>query len=151
MRPRLQDRVAIVTGGSRGIGAAIARRFAEEGAQVAVLDIDGEAASSVAGEVGGFPIEVDVAESGALAEAFGRAAAHMDGLTTVFNNAGIGGALGRITEIHAEDWDHTFAVLVRGVFLGVKHGARIMKDQGDGGSILNTGSVAGRVMNAPSS
>jgi NAD(P)-dependent dehydrogenase (short-subunit alcohol dehydrogenase family) len=69
-------------------------------------------------------------------DAFGR-------LDCMFNNAGIGGALGPITELEVDDWDFTFAVLVRGVFLGTKHAARTMIDLGRGGTILNTASVAG--------
>ena len=63
--------------------------------------------------------------------------------TSLFNNAGVGGAFGPITEISVADWDRTFAVLMRSVFLGIKHGARVMIDQGRGGSIINTASVAG--------
>ena len=63
----------------------------------------------------------------------------------VFNNAGVGGAFGPLTDIDVADWDRTFAVLVRSVFLGIKHAARAMIDQGRGGSIINTASVAGLV------
>jgi len=69
-------------------------------------------------------------------EEFGR-------LDCVFNNAGLGGAVGSLLETEVEDWDFTFAVLVRGVFLGIKHGARALQAQGEGGSIINTASVAG--------
>ena len=69
-------------------------------------------------------------------EAFG-------GLDFVFNNAGVGGAFGPVTELEVADWDYTFAVLVRGVFLGTKHAARAMQAQGRGGVIVNTGSIAG--------
>jgi NAD(P)-dependent dehydrogenase (short-subunit alcohol dehydrogenase family) len=68
--------------------------------------------------------------------AFGR-------LDCVFNNAGVAGAIGPITHLTVEAWDYTMAVLVRGVFLGMKHGARLMKAQGQGGVILSTASVAG--------
>ena len=61
----------------------------------------------------------------------------------MFNNAGIGGAFGPITEIDVDDWDRTFAILLRSVFLGIKHGARALIEQGHGGSIINTASVAG--------
>jgi NAD(P)-dependent dehydrogenase (short-subunit alcohol dehydrogenase family) len=59
------------------------------------------------------------------------------------NNAGVGGAFGPLTELHVEDWDYTFAVLVRGVFLGSKHAARLMCEQREGGAIVNVGSIAG--------
>lgn len=59
------------------------------------------------------------------------------------NNAGVGGAFGPITELEAEDWDYSFAVLVRSVFLGTKHAARLMQSGGRPGSIVNTGSIAG--------
>ena len=83
-------------------------------------------------------IDADVASAVALAvEAFGR-------LDIMFNNAGIGGAFGPITEIESDDWDATFAVLVRGVFLGTKHAARALIAQREGGVIINTASVAGQ-------
>ena len=65
------------------------------------------------------------------------------GLDIVFNNAGVGGAVGPLTETTVSDWDYTFDVLAKGVFLGIKHAARIMKSAGKGGSIVNTASVAG--------
>mgnify|MGYP003342375169 CR=1 FL=1 len=67
----------------------------------------------------------------------------------MFNNAGIGGAFGPLTEIDADDWDRTFEVLVRGVFLGTKHAARAMIKQG-GGSIINTASIADMLMGSSS-
>src|SRR5258708_28437968 len=70
--------------------------------------------------------------------AFGR-------LDVVFDNAGLGGAYGPVTDIDVADWDRTFAVISRGVFLGTKHGARAMIALGNGGSIINDSSVAGLV------
>ena len=64
-------------------------------------------------------------------------------LDILFNNAGVGGAFGPITEIDVDDWDFTLAVLLRSVFLGIKHGARMLIEQGEGGSIINTASIAG--------
>ena len=71
------------------------------------------------------------------------AVAEFKQLDIICNNAGIGGAFGSVTDIEVEDWDETFAVLVRGVFLGVKHATRQFRTQGWGGAIVNTASVAG--------
>jgi hypothetical protein len=79
--------------------------------------------------------EVEAAVA-AVPERYGR-------LDCVVNNAGVGGAFGPITEIEVEDWDYTFAVITRGVFLGIKHAARVMQAMGTPGSIVNTGSIAG--------
>jgi NAD(P)-dependent dehydrogenase (short-subunit alcohol dehydrogenase family) len=72
-----------------------------------------------------------------------RALAEFGRLDCVFNNAGIGGALGSVLDLEVEDWDATCAVLLRGVFLGIKHGGRALRALGRGGSIVNTASVAG--------
>jgi len=147
---RLDGKVAVITGGASGMGRAAAERFCREGARVVAVDLNetngkqlvadlddagfGGAVRFVRGDVA---VEADVA--GAVAEAvagFGR-------LDVVFNNAGVGGAFGPITDIAVEDWDWTFGVLCRGVFLGIKHGARAMIGQGRGGAIVNTASVAG--------
>jgi NAD(P)-dependent dehydrogenase (short-subunit alcohol dehydrogenase family) len=78
-----------------------------------------------------------------VAALVGHAVERFGGLDCIFNNAGVGGAFGPIGETTAEEWDFTFAVLVRGVFLGVKHASNRMKAQGRGGSIINTASIAG--------
>jgi len=142
---RLEGRVAVITGAASGMGLATAERFIAEGASVVIADFNadaGEAAATALGERCRFTrcdvsVEDDVAAAVALAtDAYGR-------LDIMFNNAGIGGAFGPITEVKADDWDQTFAVLMKGVFLGTKHAARILIDQGEGGSIINTASVAG--------
>lgn len=142
---RLVGKVAVITGAGSGMGLATAARFVAEGAKVVIADLNaetGEAAAASLGEAARFTrcdvaVEDDVAAAVALAtDVFGR-------LDVVFNNAGIGGAFGPITEIDVDDWDTTFAVLVRGVFLGTKHAARVMIDQGEGGAIINTASIAG--------
>jgi NAD(P)-dependent dehydrogenase (short-subunit alcohol dehydrogenase family) len=146
----LTGRVAVITGGASGMGRATVERFLAEGASVVVGDLNADrgaellAACEAAGHLDrvrftriDVSIEDDVASMVSLAvEAFG-------GLDVIFNNAGIGGAFGPITEIEVDDWDTTFAVLVRSVFLGTKHAARVMIEQGRGGSIINTASVAG--------
>ncbi len=142
---RLSGMTAVITGGASGMGLATAERFVAEGANVVIADFNREAGTEVAEALGSrvrFALcdvsdEQDVAAAVDLAfESFGR-------LDVMFNNAGIGGAFGPITELEVDDWDATFAVLVRGVFLGIKHAARIMIEQGSGGSIINTASIAG--------
>src|SRR5262249_54792678 len=88
-------------------------------------------------------VRTDVAEEADVARMIDVATSDFGKVDVVFNNAGIGGAFGPLTNIEVEDWDFTFSVLVRGVFLGIKHGARAMKRQGTGGSIISTASVAG--------
>lgn len=150
MSGRLDGKVALVTGGGSGIGRATALVFLREGARVVVGDLNEAslaetlalaraqgAADRLAGLRADVSAERDVAALVTLAgERFG-------GLDCLFNNAGVGGAFGPIGETTVEEWDFTFAVLVRGVFLGIKHGAARMKAQGRGGSIINTASIAG--------
>ena len=150
MSGALESKVAIVTGGASGMGLATVRRFLEEGASVVVGDLNAENGRTVVEELNAegyegkvsftvtdVSVEDDVAAMTELAvDAYGR-------LDVVFNNAGIGGAFGPITELEVDDWDKTFHILVRSIFLGTKHAARIMIDQGQGGSIINTASIAG--------
>ncbi|MPY93344.1 MAG: glucose 1-dehydrogenase [Acidimicrobiia bacterium] len=147
---RLEGKVAIVTGGASGMGLGTVERFLAEGARVVVGDLNaakGEeltAACAARGQADrvrftrtDVSLEEDVAALVSLAvEAFG-------GLDVMFNNAGIGGAFGPITELDADAWDETFDIDVRSVFLGIKHAARVMLEAGQGGSIINTASVAG--------
>ena len=142
---QLAGKVAVITGAASGMGLATAERFVAEGAKVVIADFNADAGRAAAEALGpsarftrcDVSVEDDVAAAVALAtDAFGR-------LDVMFNNAGIGGAFGPITEIEVDHWDATFAVLVRGVFLGTKHAARVLIEQGDGGSIINTASVAG--------
>jgi NAD(P)-dependent dehydrogenase (short-subunit alcohol dehydrogenase family) len=147
---RLAGRVALITGGASGMGLATALRFLAEGAAVVVADLnEGNGASFLDdarrvgyGERARF-VRVDVSEERDIEQAVSVAVTELGGLDIVFNNAGVGGAFGPVTEIEVEDWDYTFAVLCRGVFLGIKHGARAMRAAGGGGSIINTASVAG--------
>ena len=151
MAGRLVGKVAVVTGGASGMGLATVRRFLEEGARVVIADLN-EANGGAAleglerdGLAGGARfIPVDVAEEADIERMIAFAVAEFGQLDILFNNAGVGGAFGPITDLELEDWNYTFAVLVGGVFLGIKHGARQMIAQGWGGSIINTGSVAGQ-------
>jgi NAD(P)-dependent dehydrogenase (short-subunit alcohol dehydrogenase family) len=140
---RLQGRVAVITGAGSGIGAETARLFAAHGAQVVVADMRGDEGRAVAASIGS-PAEAfecnvsDPANVEALirfaTERFGR-------LDVLFNNAGFGGAIGPIESTRLEDYELTFDVLLKGVFLGMKYAAPVMKAQG-AGSIISTASVA---------
>ena len=147
MTGRLDGRVALITGGASGMGLATVRRFVAEGARVVMADLNEESATSAIAELGaGERVRFERVDVSAEADVERAVAAAVDAfgqLDIVFNNAGVGGAFGAVTDLHVEDWDYTFAVLVRGVFLGIKHGARQLIEQGWGGSIINTASIAG--------
>jgi NAD(P)-dependent dehydrogenase (short-subunit alcohol dehydrogenase family) len=144
MSGRLEGKVAVITGAASGIGAGTARMFVAHGAKVIVADMQAEAGMALVDELGentrfalcNVTKEADVAAAVDLAVSeFGR-------LDVMFNNAGIIGAVGRISEMPVEAWDNTIAILLRGVFLGVKHAARVMMPQ-NSGVIINTSSTAG--------
>jgi len=141
---RLKDRVAIITGAGSGIGAASARRFVEEGAKVLIADMRDDAGQAVADELGDSAafLHVDVSKEHQVSAAVDEAMSTWGRLDVIFNNAGFGGALGSIENTSVEDFDLTFDVLVKGVFLGIKHAVPAMRESG-GGSIINTASVAG--------
>lgn len=146
---RLHDQVAVITGGAAGIGAATVRMFIAEGARVVIGDMNEHAARDLIAELddagSGDRVRfqhVDVADESQVIDLIDMATADFGGVDVVFNNAGIGGAIGSILELEVEHWDQTFAVMTRGVFLGIKHGARAMRDSGRGGSIINTASIA---------
>jgi NAD(P)-dependent dehydrogenase (short-subunit alcohol dehydrogenase family) len=150
MTGRLEGKVAVVTGGASGMGRSTVFRFLAEGARVVVADLNeetGKETVELAGARGASDrvrfVRTDVAEESDVERMIALAVSDFGRLDCVFNNAGIGGALGSVLETEAEDWDFTFAVLVRAVFLGIKHGGRVLKEQGEGGSIINTASVAG--------
>ena len=147
---RLKGRVAVITGGASGMGLASVMRFLAEGAQVVIADYNsetGEAAikdaiSTGFGDAVSF-IRTDVAREEDVIAMLDHAVDRFGRLDVVFNNAGVGGAIGPLTDTSVEDWDYTFDVLAKGVFLGIKHAARILRRQDTGGSIINTASIAG--------
>ena len=150
MAGRLEGKVAAITGGASGMGRESVLRFLREGASVAFGDLnEATAAETLAAvEREGFVrnaafLRCDVAQEADVEALVKLATTRFGRLDCMFNNAGVGGAFGPITEVLVEEWDYTFAVLTRGVFLGVKHAARVMQAQGQGGVILNTASVAG--------
>lgn len=144
MGDRLQGRVAVVTGGASGIGEATVRRFVEEGALVVVADLQAEPGRALAAELGDAVafVATDVTSEADVAAAVDLAVSRFGRLDVMFNNAGIIGAVGPVAETSIESWDRTVSVLMRGVFLGMKHAARVMVPQRSG-SIVSTSSTAG--------
>lgn len=144
MAGRLDTKVAVVTGGANGIGAGTARRFVDEGARVVIADLQVDAGTALASELGDAArfVRADVTSEDDIAAAVDHAVTEFGRLDVMFNNAGIVGVIGRIADTPADAWDHTVSILLRGVFLGMKHAARVMVPQGSG-AIISTSSTAG--------
>lgn len=146
---RLEGKVAIVTGGAVGIGAACVRRMAEEGAAVAILDLqdtEGQALAAELAAAGGRAAfwRVDVSDESALRTAIDAAADRFGGLHVMVNNAGISGSPKPTDEVTEAEWDRVQAVNVKGVYFGTKHAIPHLRRAG-GGSIVNLSSIAGLV------
>src|SRR5579875_3118434 len=123
---RLTGKVAAITGAASGIGRATAVLFAAEGAAVRECKENGGRAVFQ---------KTDVASEADVKAMIARAVAEFGGLDIIYNNAGLGGALGPLEQISVENWDSSLAVLLRGVFLGMKHAIPEMRKRG-GGSII---------------
>jgi NAD(P)-dependent dehydrogenase (short-subunit alcohol dehydrogenase family) len=139
----LSGRVALVTGSAGGIGKAIAKKFAEEGACVIINDINAERLESAIAEFEqGFgkdtasAVVLDVTNNDTIEKAFAVAAIAFGGVDIIVNNAGISISKS-ITEHTIEDWDKLYDILVKGQFLVSKLGVEIMRKQGTGGDIVN--------------
>ena len=141
---RLDDKVAIITGGASGIGAGTVRRFAEEGARVLVGDLDAEKGEALVAKIGDGAafLQTDVSQEEQVAAMVAEATDRWGRLDCLFNNAGFGGALGPIAKTTVDDFDLTMDVLLKSVFLGMKHASPVMSAQGSG-SIISNASVAG--------
>ena len=142
--PRLNGKVTLITGGASGIGEGTARLFGEEGATVVIADIQDDRGQRLAKELGSRAayVHADVSREAEVRAAVNAAVERFGRLDCLFNNAGFGGVQGGIEDIPVSGFDETIGVLLRGVFLGMKHAAPIMKRQGSG-SIISTASVAG--------
>ncbi len=138
MAGRLAGKVAVVTGGAKGQGEGVARRFAAEGARVAVLDVLGDGAR-VAAEIDGRFFRCDVAREDEVAAAIDGAVAAFGGLDVLYNNAAIIAYGRKIADLRAEDWDRTIAVNLRGPFLCAKHALPHLVRR-RGGVIINVSS-----------
>ena len=136
----LQSRIALITGAGSGIGAAIARRLAAEGACVVVADRDVEAAGRVAAEITAAKgvataVDIDVTDAARIDAAFAAAVLAHGGVDLVVNNAGL--SISKpLLETDESDWDLQHRVMARGSFLVAKAAARIMVDQGIGGDLI---------------
>ena len=141
---RLARKVALITGGASGIGEATVRLFVQEGAAVVIADIQDDRGRRLAGELGDRAAyqPTDVSREADVQAAVAEAVRRFGRLDCIFNNAGYGGVGGRVEEIPIAGFDETMGVLVKGVLLGMKHAAPVMKRQGSG-SIISTASVAG--------
>jgi 3-oxoacyl-[acyl-carrier protein] reductase len=140
---RFDGRIAIITGAARGIGAGTAKRFADEGAAVAVLDINEEQARETAAGLGAekaVGVGCDVTDAASVEAAVGRVVEELGGLHILVNNAGItrDNLLFKLTE---EDWDAVMGVHLKGAFLMSKAAQRTFVDQ-KYGKILNLSSVS---------
>jgi NAD(P)-dependent dehydrogenase (short-subunit alcohol dehydrogenase family) len=144
---RFDGRSAVVTGAGSGIGAAIARRLAAEGARVVVADRDDEAARTVAASIGraATPVTVDVSREDAVREMIDGAISRAGRLDVLVNNAGIGEEAVPIEEKSAADWQRVIDTNLSSVFYGTKHAARVMKAGGRPGVIVNVSSILGSV------
>lgn len=144
MSRRLEGRAAAITGASSGIGRAAAELFVQEGAKVALGDIQDDAGRALADSLGEGAIYVhcDVTSEDDVAALVDTAAGQFGQLDVMYNNAGIVGAVGPVDTTPADEWHATMDVLLHGVFYGVKHAARVMKPRMSG-SIISMSSTAG--------
>lgn len=138
----LTGRRAVVTGGAKGLGAAIAGRLADAGAAVLVADLDDDAAAATAASIGGSSVHLDVADSASVAAVADAVVERLGGLDIWVNNAGVYPSR-PVLEMTDEEWDAVLDVNLRGTFLGCRESARRMVAAGHGGVIVNLSSVAG--------
>ena len=144
MPGRLEGHVAVITGAASGIGRATAHRFVEEGARVVVADIQVDAGTAVAEDLGDAArfLATDVTMEAQVAAAIDLAVDVWGHLDCMFNNAGVIGAVGPLVDTTAEAWNRTIDVLLTSAFYGTKHAARVMIPARSG-VILATTSAAG--------
>ncbi len=143
----LDGKVAFITGGASGIGEGTACRFAEQGAKVALADVQDEAGEKIRGEIeraGGeaFYVHCDVSEPESVRAAIKQTVARFGKLDIVFANAGIPGVWAPIDAIQPDEWDRTLTVNLKGTYLTVHFAVPHLKKNG-GGSIIITSSVSG--------
>ena len=150
MAGRVAGKKAFITGGAQGLGAAMARMLAQEGAKVSIADINHHGAKAVAAEINAalgedtaFAFPLDVTKEDQWIYALEEADAAMGGISVLVNNAGISRG-GNIEQLSYEDWKLVMSVNVDSVFLGTKHALRYMRAH-QPGSIINISSIAGLI------
>ncbi|MCZ6707146.1 MAG: SDR family NAD(P)-dependent oxidoreductase, partial [Chloroflexi bacterium] len=146
---RLDGKVAVITGAASGIGEGTARRFAEEGAQLVIADVQeeqlGEVARSINEDAGAevcLPVATDVRNSEDVQGMLNAAVERFGGVDIVYNNAGIGRNEGNVRDCPEELFDRIIDINLKGVWLGIKHSIPLLEARG-GGSIISTASIAG--------
>lgn len=148
--PELSGRVVAITGAAQGIGAATARAFAEQGARVALLDIDTAAAAEVergivarAGQA--LTVPTDVADEASVAGAVARVVEAFGGMDVLITSAGGYGKLANVEDLPVDEWDRTIALNLRGCFLCCKAAIPHLK-RSPAGRIVNIASISGRTI-----
>jgi NAD(P)-dependent dehydrogenase (short-subunit alcohol dehydrogenase family) len=145
MSDLLTGKVAIVTGGTSGIGLASVERFVAEGAKVAIADIQDDLGTSIAERLGDAVVYIhtDVTDEAAIESLVDQTVSAFGSLDVMYNNAGAQGDPSSMLDISSAGFDKTLALLTRSVVLGHKYAARQFQKQGTGGSIVSTASAAG--------
>ena len=146
MDKRLEGKVAVITGAASGIGASTAKTYVDHGARVVLGDIQDDAGESMAAALGSASHAIfrhcNVAEEADVQGLVEAAVSEFGQIDVIFNCAGIVGAVGPMSTTPAEEWRLTIDIMINGVFFGMKHASRYMKEAGSG-SIISMSSTAG--------